>query len=199
MMTLENSNTERSILRDNLLLIKYRDIVQNCETIVGAYNDMHYALQDGKNDLFWRKAKELLVAAANVSKALWGGKTNESKEQRQAMREALGVVDDMQINRRTVRNCFEHLDERLDSWAEKSTSGNMIYGNIGPIDSIKFSGISPEEEDLIRFNHYDPKTQILSFQGEEFNVRQAALEAKVIGERADVLVNGMLLPPTALH
>lgn len=186
-------------MRNNLLLIKYNDIVQNCETVVEAYNEMHYALQDGKNDLFWRKAKELLVAAANVSKALWGGKTDESKERRRAMREALGVVDDMQINCRTVRNCFEHLDERLDSWAEKSTSGNMIYGNIGSIDAIKVSEISSEEEELIRFNHYDPKTQILSFQGEEFNVRQAALEAKVIGERADVLVNGMLLPPTAPH
>lgn len=56
---------------------------------------------------------ELLVAAANISKLLWGTKAVIEKR-RAGLRDKLGIDDTFSIKDRDLRNDFEHFDERVE-------------------------------------------------------------------------------------
>lgn len=67
--------------------------------------------------------QNLLNAAANISKALWGqGGRLEAK--RKPLRDSIGITDSSPFREVAMRNNFEHFDERLDDWWGKSTPRN---------------------------------------------------------------------------
>jgi hypothetical protein len=82
----------------------------------------------------------------------------------QALRDEFGLQSNHPIENRELRNHFEHFDERLDDWAEKSKSRGMAT-IIGP---NRTAGI--EDSDII--HHYDPATKIYSFRGKPFDVQK---------------------------
>ena len=120
----------------------------------------------------WFSLQSFLIAAANISKLLWGTKAGTNAEtwkrrtrERLQLRVSLGVAENSILKLSPeFRNHFEHLDERIEDWAEASPRRVLISDLIGPTSG--FGGVAPDE--FLR--SYDPDTQRLSFRGETFEI-----------------------------
>jgi hypothetical protein len=108
------------------------------------------------NPRIWHALHGLLVAAANISKILWPDQPYAARGER--LRQELDVSDASPLYSRSLRNHFEHIDERIEKW-----TGPRIDLNIGPeqgfgVDSRKM------------FRHFDPVTGVVLFAGERFEL-----------------------------
>lgn len=120
----------------------------------------------------WSSIQTILVAAGNVSKILWPAK--EYAERGERLREVLKVYDNNILSDRSLRNHFEHYDERIEDWFKKQSSAVYSDLAIDPFKSIW--GNVPS-------NHhrtYDPLTQTLTFRGESFDLAAVLKELKEI-------------------
>lgn len=156
---------------DLMLLRTFQhQVLLQCEFILLAAADINEsleAMQEGKgtvNRVFYA-IQNLLVAAANVSKALWGQKGGRSAE-RQALRDSIGISDDSPLCKVDMRNNFDHFDERLDGWWTKSPRHNFADLHIGPPEGI--AGL--DDTELFRF--FDPRTTDIIFWGQRFNLQE---------------------------
>jgi hypothetical protein len=105
--------------------------------------------------------QNILNASANISKALWGQRGKFASE-RKHLRESIGVNDESPLRNVTMRNNFEHFDERLDRWWKESKQHNMADFNLGAIGGIA---------EIDSFRCFDPRTSDVSFWGQNFNVQ----------------------------
>lgn len=122
------------------------------------------------NDLLWVHLQNLLNAAANVAKALYG-QGGSKKDERKELRESIGIIGDSAFWGVSMRNNYEHFDERLDRWASKSTTHSFVDKTIGPTHLTN----GTDEIDLFRF--FDPDTWVTGFWGQRFDVRAVVEEA----------------------
>jgi len=115
----------------------------------------------------WGSIQLILVAAANVSKILWP--VDKYLSRGKHLRELLGVDDDNMLSKRTFRNHFEHYDDRIEKWFEKSSSAVYIDSEINSFEPTPWS--------LPRFVHrsYNPSSKMLSFRGESIDVAAVLL------------------------
>lgn len=123
-------------------------------------------------DEIWFSLENLLSAAANASKALWGSNPG-MQAARQPLRDSLSVTDDSPLSNRRMRNHFEHYDERVEKWWKESTTHSRIDRIIGPLGSIGISGLTP----LDMFRHLDPSTMDVTFWGDTFSIADLVDEA----------------------
>lgn len=118
----------------------------------------------------WCAIQALLTATANISKALWGQSGRYSTE-RQLLRDALSVSDDSVLAQTSMRNNFDHFDERLADWWATSQSHNyadLNFGNMATaIDGIPVGDI---------FRSYDVSNGDLVFWGNVYNLRTIMAE-----------------------
>jgi hypothetical protein len=147
-----------------------REVARNCQYILTSDADMQTALRSGDTARFWMAAQTLATAAANVSKAFWGLRGAREGE-RQPLRESFGVSDTSCLRPTTFRNHFEHFDQRLEEWWEKSTRHNFADENIGPIGGA-------DERDMLR--NFDPRTGTLTFWGDTFSIPDITAEAELL-------------------
>jgi hypothetical protein len=117
----------------------------------------------------WYAVQNLLIACGNLSKLLWGKKSQAAS--RKDLRDSLGMSDDSPLRDRTVRGYFEHFDEKLEGWYAQSERRNFVGRNIGPANMIQ--GLSEAE----RFHHFDPTTGSVTFTDK--SVSLAALIAEI--------------------
>jgi hypothetical protein len=112
----------------------------------------------------WFALQAILSASANLSKLLWGSDdprlTQAKREQREAertaLRASLGVPDDSPLKSRTVRNAFEHFDEKLERrFRDPKKRRGYVGRNIG--------GRSTDEAAQDRFGHYYPDDAVVAF------------------------------------
>ena len=124
----------------------------------------------------------LLNCAANVSKLLWG--VNEARAaERGRLREHFQVAEDSPVKARTLRNHFEHFDERITDWARPRPDGprrffadQLIGGPAGPrtIAPMLFTGgASPTDA----FRYYD-RGGFVIFRGERFEITPIIAELR---------------------
>lgn len=112
----------------------------------------------------WFAIQAFLVAAANVSKLLWGSKRSDPEmqqkqdEQRARLRASLGVPDDSPLRSRKFRNLLEHFDREIEHWAETTRNRNLLDGHIGPPGSV--SGLNWRDH----FRTFDPATATLTIR-----------------------------------
>jgi len=115
---------------------------------------------------FWYGMQNLLVAAGNLSKAFWGQGGRLAKN-REPLRASLQVEDSSPLRETTMRNHWEHFDERLDVWDATSTMHNYLDHNVGPMHLYaQEMGGMPDEIDV--FRHFDDTTGVLQFWGDQF-------------------------------
>lgn len=107
----------------------------------------------------WSAIQSILIAAGNVSKILWPSRKS-SDERGEVLRKLLGVDDQNLLSDRKFRNHFEHYDERIEDWFERSPSAVYTDSVIDPFGSIW--GSNPPN----RHRAYNPLTQKLTFRGE---------------------------------
>jgi len=152
---------------------------------------MNAILQRDFEGDFFREALDLVHHAAAVSRIFWppGSKNKQSRQRAmrrgQFLRDMLRFEHGHPIQDRTLRDHFEHFDERLDAWAEESPNRNIVQSLIGPRSAI--GGDAIKDADIIR--HYDPSTKMLGFRGEKFDVQALASGLDDIYQKATARLN----------
>ena len=114
----------------------------------------------------WSNLQCILTSSANISKVLFpskpkpGKESNESKEyceRGQHLCNLLDVSSDSPLHSRKLRNLFEHFDENLHIWAERSKSKSYAGFNIG---STRIGDPNAE------MGNFDPEEFVVKFWGE---------------------------------
>ncbi|MBQ0933658.1 hypothetical protein [Ideonella alba] len=166
---------------------------QECEACFEAIKEFNGALERERSKDPFAHATALVHHAAAVSRIFWppGGRDKHARQRAhrrgEALRKALSVSTDHPVQARTLRDHFEHFDERLDDWAERSKNRNIVRKLLGPRSAI--GGDAIQDEDII--HHYDPETKIYAFRGEKFDVQALAsgledLYAKIAARLAEL-------------
>ncbi len=123
--------------------------------------------------MVWGSVQGILNAATNLSKAFWGqGGSLDSV--RQPLRASLGVKGDSPLQPTSMRNNFDHFDDRLDEWWQASKARNHLDQAVMPPGAVQ--GIA--QADMFRV--LDPSTVELVFWGDRYNLREIVQEAKRI-------------------
>jgi hypothetical protein len=153
-----------------LLRIYQRQIQLQCQAVLVGSHDLNSAMTTGDMTRVWIAIQNILAAAANISKALWGQGGKFAKE-REPLRASLQVDDTSPLRNVVMRNHFEHYDERLDRWWDSSKSHNHLDMSIMPAGAIQ--GLA----DIDMFRVFDPATADIVFWGQRFNVNEIVQEA----------------------
>lgn len=156
-----------------LLRMFQKQILIQCEFILFAASDVNSGLQSRDHIRVFYGLQNLLNSAANISKVLWG-QAGSKEVERKPIRDSIGVADSSPLRSVTMRNNFEHFDERLDKWWRESKQKNNVDLSIMPKSSI--SGF----DDIDRFRMFDPKTTDLYFWGQEFTIQEIITEVERI-------------------
>lgn len=156
-----------------LLQVFQHQVLTQCEFILLAAEEVQAALQADDTTRVFYGLQNVLNAAANVSKALWGQRGKRAA-QRQELRASLGIADDSPLRGVLMRNNFEHFDERVDVWWRTSKRHIYIDGNIGAKATM------PASETVELFRHFDPATTILYFWNQEFHITAILAEVSTI-------------------
>jgi hypothetical protein len=153
-----------------LLRVFQSQIELQCQAILASARQLQLALDAHNTTASWVAVQNLLSAAANASKALWG-QGGKYEQEREPLRASIQVPNDSPLRSVIMRNHFDHFDERLDQWWNTSTQHNYVDRNIGPERMIQ----GPAEIDT--FRQLDPSTGHLIFWGQKFNVPELVAEA----------------------
>ena len=153
-----------------LLRMFQRQIQLQCQAVILAAHEMESALTTGDRTRAWVAIQNLLTAAANISKALWG----QRAAQRAALRTSLQVDDTSPLKPVVMRNHFEHFDEKLDDWWRDSERHNHVDMSIGP------EGMVRGTEEIDMFRQFDPDTGEVMFWSERFNLQEVVAEIQRI-------------------
>lgn len=162
---------------------------QECEACYVAIQAFNQAA-NGDDDPFIH-AITFVHRAASISRIFWppGGFKKESRLRSQRrgdhLRSSLKIGADHPIQSRTLRDNFEHFDERLDEWAEESKNKNLVHKFIGPRSAVR--GI--EDGDIIL--HYDPTTKIFAFRGQKFDLQALVNGVTDISSRIETRLNAI--------
>ena len=154
-----------------LLRLFQQQVLNQCKFMLLAANDITAALQTHDVTRTFCGLQNLLNAAANISKALWG-QAGKLAAQRQDLRDSIGVSDDSPLRTVTMRNNFEHFDERLDVWWRDSQQHNNVDFCLMPKSAVK--GVDPVDW----FRVFDPATTDLYFWSQEFNIQELITEVQ---------------------
>lgn len=114
-----------------LLRLFQNQMLLQCKFIIAAANDLNTSLQSADVEATFYALQNLLNAAANVSKIL-GGRNVSKWAERQELKDSIGISDASPLGDVTMRNHFEHFDERLERWSRESTSHIYVDLTIGP-------------------------------------------------------------------
>lgn len=144
-----------------LLRMFQRQVGNQCFAALMAAEAAQSALNPVNQDVFWASVQNCLTAVANISKALWGQGGKYAKE-RKPLRDSLDVGNNSSLKPTSMRNNFEHFDERLDDWYATSTNRNHLDHMIGPPNMV--AGLA----DTDMFRVFDPTTAELVFWGKRY-------------------------------
>ena len=110
----------------------------------------------------WSAIQSILIAAANVSKLLWPSHSRSARGP--ALRALLEVDDRNPLADRTLRNHFEHYDERIEDWMSTAPSATYVDQSIGS------AAFNPRAFPQVVHRHYDPCTKVLTFRNESVSL-----------------------------
>jgi hypothetical protein len=124
----------------------------------------------------WCSLQSILIASSNVSKILWPSR-KKSKERGKKLRSMLAIENGNLLEKRGLRNHFEHYDERIDDWFKTNQSTVYIDSKIEPFEP----GISSFKQFAHR--EYNPLTKVLIFRGEKFDIGGLLVELEKLAEK----------------
>src|ERR1700682_5042003 len=152
-----------------------------CRFVLRAEAELNAALAAalfGGGDV-WYPMQALLIAAADISKLLWGDfDLPEQAQQRAPLRRLLAVKPNSPLKGRTLRNHAEHIDTRiLDVFGAPNAPTIFAGRNVGPYDSLGVRGVP-------RFFHYDPGKGLLVFGKEALSIPAVVGEVRRLAPMA---------------
>jgi hypothetical protein len=153
-----------------LLTLFGNELRTQCEQVEVAREQLGIAMQEKDVDAVWAALQNILVTAGNVSKLLWGSRANDEKlASRKPLRDLAGVGDDSPLRPRSVRNAFEHIDERIEDWFRETDK--MVYSSRCVGVSMAGSMVDDGEPvEVQHFGFFDPKTGILKFWNDAVSI-----------------------------
>lgn len=162
-------------------------IHQQCEFAIFSYGKMNKVLKDTypiNGAQFWYYAHSMLSSAANISKFLWkSGLNDKYLEEKKEIRKLLGVSNDSPLKNKKVRNCIEHFDEKLLSWAKKIKDDEVFTDAcVGTEDSYNSYSFIP-------FRYYASDIQTIYFKKEHFKINEMLTEIVMIRENCLNILN----------
>ncbi len=159
----------------DLMLLRtfQKQVLCQCEFLLLAANEVNTGLQEHNTIRVFSGLQNLLNAAANISKALWG-QAGKLEAQRKPLRDSINILDDSPLRVVTMRNNFEHFDERLEKWWFDSQKHNYVDFNIGNKD------VFGNHDPIDYFRNFDPVTTELYFWSQEFNIQEITNEVQMI-------------------
>lgn len=159
---------------DGMLLRAFQtQVLLQSEFLLQAAEHVNQGLQRADHTFTFYGLQNLLNAAANISKALWGQR-GKYTELRKPLRDSLAIDDASPLRKVTMRNNYEHFDERLDKWWNESPRHNMMDLGIMPRSAVQ--GIDP----IDWFRFFDPITGDFTFWSEDFNAQDLVSEVQRI-------------------
>jgi hypothetical protein len=117
-----------------------------------------------------------LAFAANVGKMLWPPGKGARKERLRRLLGDVGGESSLRAATAKIRNHFEHLDERIDSWSASSNGGSVL------IHSLTDETFDIPASNL--FNRYDPETETFWMLGDSIDLVELELSLKRIRDIA---------------
>lgn len=178
---------------DRLLGIFKGELETQCEFVLRGQQQIEAATQQREAMGIWFGIQSILISASNASKLLWGsGKTDAQIKARQRLRDDVEVEDSSPLNDRTVRNSFEHFDERIDAWAQETGADVFLGRNIGLPLAIAVNG-QPQSDN--HFGHLDLSTGVVTFLNRSTELGPIVAEAKKI---LDILQRRRRGPKTSI-
>jgi hypothetical protein len=157
-------------------------VALQCKFLLRAALEVNKAIKNQEIEGTFYALQNMLNAGANISKALWG-QGGKLANDRKAIRDSIGIGDDSPLKDVTMRNNFEHFDERLDQWWKQSANHNNADLMIG--SKAMIAGL--DETD--KFRHFDPGTTDIVFWGQEFNLQRLVDEAQKILPKLEAEAN----------
>jgi hypothetical protein len=148
-------------------------IMNQCQFVIKASGELDAALERSDTVAAFYSIQNLLSASANVAKALWG-EGGRLATQRQVLRDRIGVDDKSPLKSPTMRNNFDHFDERLERWWDQSKE--QSYVDLCISDRPDFGGLPQSDT----FRLLDKTTMTLTFWGQEFSLRDLVSETQRI-------------------
>jgi hypothetical protein len=125
----------------------------------------------------WEAVTSILSHSANLSKVFWPPSKDADMQLRAAMmRKMMDTTDESPLRSRTVRNGFEHLDERLHEWLMEDRPAliDQFIGGTGEID--KYS-------DRFVVRTFDYETGIVTVGDEAVGLRPLIAESDRLYEK----------------
>jgi hypothetical protein len=124
----------------------------------------------------WAAISQVLWAAANISKACWGISA-DIEGRREPLRVAIGISPDSPLRDRTMRDNFDHYDEKMEHfWLSKPTGVYMDRA---------VSGVPGFGTTLNRVRSYDVVSREVTFLGARIRLSEIVDEAHSIAARAE--------------
>lgn len=130
---------------------------------------------------FWSQIQSILISASNVSKILWPVRKNH-KSRGEHLRKLLGVANDHLISDRTIRNHFEHYDERIQEWFENTNSSVYRDLELNPFEPNSWS--FPQSSN----RKYNEVRKTLTFRNESINLSEVVTALLEIREKCKPFV-----------
>ncbi len=162
---------------DFLLGVFEGEIETQCRFMVIGAQLVNQQLQQHSPEsgsLIWFALQGILVSAANVSKLLWGSKSADDLAARQRLRGVLQIHEHSAFYARKLRNDFEHFDERVETWFERSANHIYIGRLIGGSNAISVGGQDPSD----KFGQFDPEHATVTFWDRTVDLNPVIAEAQ---------------------
>ena len=124
---------------------------------------------------YWSAIQSILSASANVSKILWPGKKRKTRGE--YLRNLLSIDEKHLLSDRSIRNSFEHYDERIEDWFEEHETA--VYSDLALEARVPGLLMAPQ------FLHrsYDQYTHELKFRDERINLQKLLSELAKLREK----------------
>ena len=197
-MELANHKSDAAPTTDEWVLEQYeQEIVVQTRMMDIAWRELQDARAADDEFRTWHAIQAILTAGACISRILWpGGKgpkgdkdRKQARLERQAqLRRRLDLRDDSNpLGDRTVRDHFEHFDERLDEWANQKVpalSDREIIPSGEPWADItavtRHDGSRVEVPKFRRFRSWNYK---VSFHDDEIDLKRVVDAANELRNR----------------
>lgn len=144
---------------EHLLSIFKLELQYQCELAAAAERQLEAARETGDSDGLWVSLQSILIIAGNCAKLLWGsGRGEAAKEMevaRKPLRDAAQVDENSPLKSRSVRNAFEHWDEKIEAWHRRGDINVYASRHVGQSEAWPPHGS--------RFGHYNPTTGVVTF------------------------------------
>ena len=162
-----------------LLRVFQRQLALQCKFLLLAAEEADRGVRQRDVDLTFYALQNVLSAAANISKALWGQRGRFATE-RAPLRDSIAIGDDSSLKNVAMRNNFEHFDERLEKWWNESARHSHVDLCIGAKNRT-LVGV----DEIDQFRSFDPETSDITFWGQDFNLAKIVDEVRRIAPKLE--------------